>query len=268
MPYTNLIQVCMSKSAWDPVPLSELPIPLSVAPPRPCSRHSKQRDLEQWKDTLEHGAAALLLPPPELSAGPPFLPAPSPAHPPTHKCILRSPVSWASDLPSHLHPGPAAPFLSVPLFLRPPSTLPHTPHPKPTHTHTPGGRFRLEEYAVLPNPLPLPSAVTLLDILDCMSFVRSHMRGARSTEQQAGHASAGCQELTLLLAGLLLCSSPRYPVAPSQGAFKCIPPVHMPVCPPGPVLYHVLMVAAAPALSFLCPSPLGACRRRAQGVQQ
>jgi hypothetical protein len=149
------------------------------------SRHSKQRDLEQWKDTLEHG-----------------------------------------------------------------------------------GRFRLEEYAVLPNPLPLPSAVTLLDILDCMSFVRSHMRGARSTEQQAGHASAGCQELTLLLAGLLLCSSPRYPVAPSQGAFKCIPPVHMPVCPPGPVLYHVLMVAAAPALSFLCPSPLGACRRRAQGVQQ
>lgn len=50
------------------------------------------------------------------------------------------------------------------------------PPPPPLHT---GGRFRLEEYSVLPNPLPLPSAVTLLDILDCMSFVRTHMRGAR-----------------------------------------------------------------------------------------
>ena len=44
-----------------------------------------------------------------------------------------------------------------------------------------GGRFKLLEYAALPNPLRLPSASALLDILDCMSFVRSALHGAART---------------------------------------------------------------------------------------
>lgn len=40
-----------------------------------------------------------------------------------------------------------------------------------------GGRFKLQEYSVQPNPMRMQSAVTLLDILDCMSFVRSRLRG-------------------------------------------------------------------------------------------
>ncbi|PSC67895.1 methyltransferase [Micractinium conductrix] len=41
-----------------------------------------------------------------------------------------------------------------------------------------GGRFKLQEYSVHPNPMRMQSAVTLLDVLDCMSFVRSRLRGS------------------------------------------------------------------------------------------
>ncbi|KAI7840464.1 hypothetical protein COHA_005766 [Chlorella ohadii] len=41
-----------------------------------------------------------------------------------------------------------------------------------------GGKFKLSEYSVHPNPMRMQSAVTLLDILDCMSFVRTHLRGS------------------------------------------------------------------------------------------
>lgn len=40
-----------------------------------------------------------------------------------------------------------------------------------------GGLFRLVEYAVHPNPIPMPSASALLDVLDCMSFIRGSLRG-------------------------------------------------------------------------------------------
>lgn len=41
-----------------------------------------------------------------------------------------------------------------------------------------GGAFKLLEYSVHPNPMRMHSAVTLLDILDCMSFVRTRLRGS------------------------------------------------------------------------------------------
>ena len=37
--------------------------------------------------------------------------------------------------------------------------------------------FKLKEYSVHANPLPMKNAVALLDILDCMSFVRTALRG-------------------------------------------------------------------------------------------
>ena len=40
-----------------------------------------------------------------------------------------------------------------------------------------GGCFRLVEYAVHPNPIHMPSTSALLDVLDCMSFVRGSLRG-------------------------------------------------------------------------------------------
>ena len=40
-----------------------------------------------------------------------------------------------------------------------------------------GGLFRLREFSVFPNPIQMPSASALLDCLDSMSFVRSHLRG-------------------------------------------------------------------------------------------
>ncbi|KAL4423251.1 hypothetical protein ABPG77_000043 [Micractinium sp. CCAP 211/92] len=40
-----------------------------------------------------------------------------------------------------------------------------------------GGKFKLQEYSVHANPMHMHSAVALLDILDCMSFVRSRLRG-------------------------------------------------------------------------------------------
>ena len=43
---------------------------------------------------------------------------------------------------------------------------------------TEGHLFRLIEYAVYPNPIHMPSPSSLLDVLDCMSFVRSNLRGA------------------------------------------------------------------------------------------
>ncbi len=40
-----------------------------------------------------------------------------------------------------------------------------------------GGMFKLKEYSVHANPMPMKNAVALLDILDCMSFVRTALRG-------------------------------------------------------------------------------------------
>lgn len=40
-----------------------------------------------------------------------------------------------------------------------------------------GGLFRLVEYAVHANPIPMPSSSALLDVLDCMSFIRASLRG-------------------------------------------------------------------------------------------
>lgn len=40
-----------------------------------------------------------------------------------------------------------------------------------------GGLFRLRQFAVHPNPIPIPSASSLLDVLDCMSFIRGTLRG-------------------------------------------------------------------------------------------
>ncbi|GAB4816672.1 hypothetical protein N2152v2_003718 [Parachlorella kessleri] len=40
-----------------------------------------------------------------------------------------------------------------------------------------GGMFKLKEYSVHANPMPMKNAVALLDILDCMSFVRAALRG-------------------------------------------------------------------------------------------
>lgn len=47
------------------------------------------------------------------------------------------------------------------------------PSPRPSA----GGKFKLQEYSVHTNPMHMHSAVALLDILDCMSFVRSRLRG-------------------------------------------------------------------------------------------
>eukprot|EP00887_Chlorella_sp_A99_P000672 scaffold5.g672.t1 len=44
---------------------------------------------------------------------------------------------------------------------------------------TQGNLFRLQEYSVHPNPLRMRNAAALLDILDCMSFVRSALRGSQ-----------------------------------------------------------------------------------------
>ena len=40
-----------------------------------------------------------------------------------------------------------------------------------------GGLFRLVEYAVYPNPIPMASVSALLDVLDCQSFVRASLHG-------------------------------------------------------------------------------------------
>ena len=40
-----------------------------------------------------------------------------------------------------------------------------------------GGMFKLDSYSVHPNPIPIHNAAALLDVLDCMSFVRSALRG-------------------------------------------------------------------------------------------
>jgi SAM-dependent methyltransferase len=42
---------------------------------------------------------------------------------------------------------------------------------------TEGNLFRLIEYAVYPNPVKMNSPSSLLDVLDCMSFVRANLRG-------------------------------------------------------------------------------------------
>lgn len=52
---------------------------------------------------------------------------------------------------------------------------------------TQGGLFKLQEYSVHPNPLRMRNASALLDILDCMSFVRSALRGS---ERKAFNADA------------------------------------------------------------------------------
>ena len=48
-----------------------------------------------------------------------------------------------------------------------------------------GGLFRLLEYSVHPNPLPLRGAAPLLDILDCLTFMRHSRRP--SAERRALH---------------------------------------------------------------------------------
>lgn len=40
-----------------------------------------------------------------------------------------------------------------------------------------GGLFKLERYSVHPNPIPMANAAALLDVLDCMSFIRANLRG-------------------------------------------------------------------------------------------
>lgn len=42
---------------------------------------------------------------------------------------------------------------------------------------TEGHLFRLIEYAVHPNPIKMRSPSSLLDVLDCMSFVRANLKG-------------------------------------------------------------------------------------------
>jgi SAM-dependent methyltransferase len=42
---------------------------------------------------------------------------------------------------------------------------------------TEGALFRLIEYAVHPNPIKMHSPTSLLDILDCLSFVRANLQG-------------------------------------------------------------------------------------------
>lgn len=52
---------------------------------------------------------------------------------------------------------------------------------------TQGGLFKLAEYSVHSNPLRMRNASALLDILDCMSFVRSALKG---TERKAFNQEA------------------------------------------------------------------------------
>jgi len=42
---------------------------------------------------------------------------------------------------------------------------------------TEGDLFRLIEYAVHPNPIAMRSPLSLLDVLDCLSFVRANLKG-------------------------------------------------------------------------------------------
>jgi hypothetical protein len=117
--------------------------------------------VDQWKDTLEHGEPGAW-----------------------HSSVAGTGWQAFSDRghwqQTYGLKGSVPPFLwHPPASLRNPSSLSchslNTIRP-PTPPHA-GGAFKLSEYCVLPNPMRMASAVTLLDILDCMSFVRTHLRG-------------------------------------------------------------------------------------------